>query len=118
MGGTSVGSDDGEVPAQSQHRPPATLRGGAPDWASVLRGPPTSARDAVTRHHSLLLRATRFELARRRDQLKDVGPAALDDLACQAADDALMTILDKLEEFPWNESLHHVGPVRAAGGSP
>ena len=76
------------------------LLDGPPDWASVLRGPPTPARDdALARLHPLLLRAARFELARRRDQLSDVGAAELDDLAHQAADDALMAILHKLDEF-------------------
>jgi RNA polymerase sigma-70 factor, ECF subfamily len=76
------------------------LLDGPPDWASVLRGPPTPARDdALARLHTLLLRAARFELARRRDQLSDVGAAELDDLAYQAADDALMAILHKLDEF-------------------
>lgn len=76
------------------------LLDGPPDWASVLRGPPTPARDdALARLHPLLLRAARFELARRRDQLSDVGAVELDDLAYQAADDALMAILHKLDEF-------------------
>lgn len=72
----------------------------SPDWASVLRGPPTPARDdALARLHALLLRAARFELSRRREQLGDVGAAELDDLAYQAADDALMAVLRKLDEF-------------------
>ena len=100
MGSLCVGSDDGGVPAGSHHYPPTAGLGGDPDWASVLRGPPTPARDdALARLHPLLLRAARFELARRRDQLSDVGTAELDDLAYQAADDALMAILDKLDEF-------------------
>ena len=86
------------MPARSHHTPPTV--GVDADWASVLRGPPTRARDdALFRLHTLLLRAARFELARRRDQLSEVGAAELDDLAHQAADDALMALLDKLEEF-------------------
>jgi RNA polymerase sigma-70 factor, ECF subfamily len=87
------GPDDGEVPARSHHCAEA-------DWASVLSGPPSPARtDALARLHALLLRAARFELGRRRDQLSDVGAVEIDDLAFQAADDALMAILDKLSEF-------------------
>ena len=82
--------------SESSHQPPDA----SPDWASVLRGPPTPARaDALARLHPLLLRAARFELSRRRDQLSDVGAAELDDLAYQAADDALMAILCQLDEF-------------------
>ena len=100
MGSLCVGADDGGVPARSHHYPPKAALGGDPDWACVLRGPPTPARDdALARLHPLLLRAARFELARRRDQLSDVGAAELDDLAYQAADDALMSILGKLDEF-------------------
>jgi RNA polymerase sigma-70 factor, ECF subfamily len=42
---------------------------------------------------------TRFELARRRAQLRHVGVAERDHLAAQAADDALMAILGKLDDF-------------------
>ena len=65
-----------------------------------LRGPPTQARDAaVAELHSLLLRATRFALSRRQDQLSDLGTAEVDDLAVQAADDALMSTLRTLDDF-------------------
>jgi RNA polymerase sigma-70 factor, ECF subfamily len=100
MGSVCERSDDGGVPAGSHHCPPTAGLAGSPDWATVLRGPPTPARDdALARLHPLLLRAARFELARRRDQLSDVGAAELDDLAYQAADDALIAILHKLDEF-------------------
>ena len=49
--------------------------------------------------HKLLLRATRFALSRRRDQLGGLGIAEVDDLAVQAADDALMSILRALDDF-------------------
>ena len=67
---------------------------------AVLRGPSTPAReDALALLHPLLLRATRFALSRQRDQLRDVGAAELDDLADQAADDALMSILRQLDDY-------------------
>ena len=84
----------------SPHLPIAPAVEDSPAWASVLRGPPTPAReDALARLHPLLLRATRFALSRRRDQLRDVGAAELDDLAVQAADDALMSILRQLDDY-------------------
>ena len=59
-----------------------------------------SERDAATaRLHELLLRAARFECSRRRDSLARVGAAELDDLAHQAADDALVAVLRKLDSF-------------------
>ena len=62
--------------------------------AEALHDPLT--RDgAVAALHALMLRAARFELARRRD----VPPGELEDLAVQAADDALVAVLGKLHTF-------------------
>jgi RNA polymerase sigma-70 factor, ECF subfamily len=58
-------------------------------WVAALRGPDRDA--AVAELHALLLRAARFELHRR--------GVADDDLAMEAADDALMAILGKLDDF-------------------
>jgi RNA polymerase sigma-70 factor (ECF subfamily) len=55
--------------------------------------------DAVARLHDLLLRASRFEIVRRRSALAQVRGEELDDLAMQAADDALMAVLGKLDQF-------------------
>jgi RNA polymerase sigma-70 factor, ECF subfamily len=56
--------------------------------------------DAVERLHGLLLRASHFEVARRRSALGDGDRASdFDDLAMQAADDALMAIMSKLHTF-------------------
>ena len=55
----------------------------------ALRGP--RREDAVAELHALLLRAARLEL-RRRGELDD-------DLAVEAADDALLAVLAKLDEF-------------------
>jgi RNA polymerase sigma-70 factor (ECF subfamily) len=56
--------------------------------------------DAVRRLHALLLRAARFEVARRPSAASTAhGPGELDDLAVQAAADALVAILGKLHHF-------------------
>ncbi len=68
-------------------------------WIAALRGPADARDRALSELHVLLLRAARFELGRRRGQLAGVGRAELDDLAVQAADDALMAILSKLDSF-------------------
>ena len=49
--------------------------------------------------HDVLLRAASHELSRRRSQLGSVAGPEFDDLAQQAADDALINILDKLDQF-------------------
>jgi RNA polymerase sigma-70 factor (ECF subfamily) len=62
--------------------------------------PGAPGRDhAITRLHELLLRAARFELSRRRAALSHVRGEELDDLATQAADDALMAVLAKLDDY-------------------
>ena len=63
------------------------------DWPRDLRDPATREA-ACARLHALLLRAARFEIARR-----DVPHGERDDLALQAADDALVAILAKLDTF-------------------
>ena len=67
-------------------------------WLSELNAAGAKRDDAVRRLHELLLRAARFEVARRRHMIAPpVGDH--DDLAQQAADDALVAILAKLSEF-------------------
>ena len=69
------------------------------EWlrALGLRGP--ARDDAVARLHALLLRAARFEVARRRHSLPHLRGDDLDDLAHQAADDALVSVLARLDSF-------------------
>jgi RNA polymerase sigma-70 factor (ECF subfamily) len=54
---------------------------------------------AIADLHELLLRAARFELGRRRAALSHVRGEELEDLATQAADDALMAVLAKLDDY-------------------
>jgi RNA polymerase sigma-70 factor (ECF subfamily) len=68
-------------------------------WVRALSGSGRSREEAVRRLHALLLRAARFELSRRRRALDGHAAAGLDDLATQAADDALMAIMSKLHTY-------------------
>jgi RNA polymerase sigma-70 factor, ECF subfamily len=68
-------------------------------WLDALTGTGHRHQDAVERLHALLLRAARFELARRRRALAAGRPGELDDLATPAAADALMAILAKLHTY-------------------
>ena len=54
---------------------------------------------AIRELHELLLRAARFEVGRRRAALSHVRGEELDDIANQAADDALMAVLAKLDTY-------------------
>ena len=58
------------------------------EWLRALRLRGPARDDAVARLHALLLRAARFEVARRRHSLPHLRGDDLDDLAHQAADDA------------------------------
>jgi RNA polymerase sigma-70 factor, ECF subfamily len=69
------------------------------DWVERL-APQSPGRDAaIEALHALLLRAARFEIARRRAAVAHLRGNDLDDLAHQSADDALVAILSKLGEF-------------------
>jgi RNA polymerase sigma-70 factor, ECF subfamily len=65
-------------------------------WIAALRRRDSAA---ILRLHELLLRASRFEVSRRRGSLSFVRGEELDDLATQAADDALVAVLAKLDDF-------------------
>jgi RNA polymerase sigma-70 factor, ECF subfamily len=79
---------------------PPLLDSGRPDaesrsWVDALSGTGPRHEEAVAALHALLLRAARFEVARRGGGHSD----GLDDLATQAADDALMAIMRKLPTY-------------------
>jgi RNA polymerase sigma-70 factor (ECF subfamily) len=69
------------------------------EWLRSLRSDGRERDDAVERLHALLLRAARYECARRRPTLPHLRGNDLDDIANQAADDALVSILARLDAF-------------------
>ena len=76
-------------------RPDAESR----EWLRALQAGGAERDEAVARLHALLLRAARFEVARRRPTLPHLRGGDLDDIANQAADDALMSVLRRLDDF-------------------
>jgi hypothetical protein len=68
-------------------------------WLRDLSATGTVRDEAVSRLHAALLRATRFEVARRRPMLPHLRGNDLDDIAHQAANDALMSVLARLDDF-------------------
>lgn len=64
-------------------------------WHRALSDTGSAGQYAVERLHAMLLRAARFEVARRRRTVDE----DLDDLAVQAADDALLTIMGRLHAY-------------------
>jgi RNA polymerase sigma-70 factor (ECF subfamily) len=65
-------------------------------WLEQLR---EGRDDAVADLHALLLRAARFEVARRRPALPHLRGGELDEIAHEAAHDALLSILARLDNF-------------------
>jgi RNA polymerase sigma-70 factor (ECF subfamily) len=68
------------------------------EWVRALRGGGTAREAAVVRLHELLLRVARGEVRRRGGRLRIDGPE-LDDVAHQAAADALLAITAKIGTF-------------------
>ena len=78
------------------------------DWLRTPRGDGLRRDEAVARLHALLLRAARFEVARRRPTLPHLRGNELDAIATEAADDALMSV--------WRTSTTSAAPAASRRG--
>jgi RNA polymerase sigma-70 factor, ECF subfamily len=90
------------VPADSgvgeSHVAAARLDAESSEWLRTLGCAGPAREAALGRLHELLVRIARGEVARRGPRLNITGPE-LDDLAYQAAADALLAITGKLGQF-------------------
>lgn len=68
-------------------------------WVEQLRPGHPRRDQTVAKLHEVLVRVAFHELSRRRGQLRAISGPEFDDVAQQAADDALMKVLAKLDEF-------------------
>ena len=68
------------------------------EWCQALAGTGRLREAALARLHAMLVRIARGEVQRRAPRLRITGPE-LDDLACQAAADAMLAIIGKLGQF-------------------
>ena len=68
-------------------------------WLETLRSDGARYDAAILRLHSLLLSEARYQVRRRTAALAHPSGRDLDDLAVQAADDALVAVLRKLDRF-------------------
>jgi RNA polymerase sigma-70 factor (ECF subfamily) len=68
-------------------------------WLDGLRAQSPRHHECVRELHALLLRVARREVNRRRDLLGGASGPELDDLAHQAAGDALLSIIDNLGTY-------------------
>jgi RNA polymerase sigma-70 factor (ECF subfamily) len=74
----------------------AALDAESDQWVQALSGPDRD--QAAARLHELLLRIARGEIRRRRTSWEITGPE-VDDLAHQAADDAVLAVMRRVHEF-------------------
>lgn len=68
-------------------------------WLEQLRACGPMREAAIGRLHAILLSEARYEVRRRTARLSHPSGPDLEDLAIQAADDALMAVLGKLDQF-------------------
>ena len=99
-GGVSLATGmSSSLPMSAADSEPERAQADSRAWLSALRSPGAERDEAIARLHELLLRAARFEVSRRRSALSHVRGEELDDLALQAADDALVAVLAKLDDY-------------------
>jgi len=79
--------------------PPAEADLESRAWLSRLRAEGRQRDEAMRELRELLLRAARFEVGRRRAAFPHLRGGDFDDLAQQSADDALLAIITKLDDF-------------------
>ena len=84
------------TPVRDRVQPPGSIAKG---WVARLSIDNPEREAAIEELHTLLLKAARLEVNRRRAQLPQLRDNDHDDLAHQSADDALVAILRKLGDF-------------------
>jgi RNA polymerase sigma-70 factor (ECF subfamily) len=87
------------LPMSAAESEPDRAHADSSAWLCALRSTGREREVATERLHELLVRAARFEVSRRRAALSRVRGEELDDLALQAADDALVAVLAKLNDY-------------------
>jgi RNA polymerase sigma-70 factor, ECF subfamily len=93
----SPGASLRQVP--SGEWPASALDDDSQAWIDALTAAGRPRDEAVGSLHALLLRAARFEVRRRYASFTHLSPLDIADLATQAADDALVSVLAHLQDF-------------------
>jgi RNA polymerase sigma-70 factor (ECF subfamily) len=89
-----------EQPAEARSEVPLdAVDGASQQWLRRLGADGAEREDAVGELRVLLLRAARFEIERRRATVPHLRGGDFDDLAQQSANDALLAVLAKLDQF-------------------
>lgn len=90
---------DSDAPVKPAVPETAALDDESGRWLASLGGEGAERDDTVARLHALLLRAARSEVNRRAVTLVQLSVSDIDDLALQAADDAVVAVLARLHTF-------------------
>jgi len=86
--------------AVAEAPPPASLLDPeSREWLRCLRATGTERDEAIARLHLVLVKAARFEVSRRKPTLPHLRGNELGDIAQEAADDALISVLAQLDHF-------------------
>jgi RNA polymerase sigma-70 factor (ECF subfamily) len=94
LAGMTAGSVEVEAPHAERPLDPESRR-----WLERLSATGAVREEALGELHALLLKAARFEVARRSAGLAHVRRSDVDDVALHAAGDALVAILRRLGDF-------------------
>jgi RNA polymerase sigma-70 factor (ECF subfamily) len=92
--GAAIVEEAAEPPREPPPPDPDSSR-----WLVRLRSTGRERDDALKELHALLLRAARFAISSRGAVVPQLGREGLEDLATQAADDALVSILARLDDY-------------------
>lgn len=92
-GGDRTSSPNGDRTRQMHHD------GESDRWVAQLRPGHPRRDQTVARLREVLLRMVYYELSRRRTRLGSITGPEFDDIAQQAANDTLITVLARLDEF-------------------
>ena len=88
------------VSADDRVPPSLDLTGADPEnWVEALSTPGPGQDHAMDRLHQMMLRACHHQVRRMSSALAGVGSERLDEIANQAADEAMMAVLAKLSTF-------------------
>jgi RNA polymerase sigma-70 factor, ECF subfamily len=98
-GAATVGAVEAGIPTSTRAPVSPALDAESREWLRCLRAEDATRDEAVGRLHALLVRAARFEISRRRPTLPHLRGDELDDIAMEAAADALMSVLRRLDDF-------------------
>ena len=97
--GGAVSTDAGSPRVDGARDPATDLDPDSRQWLDDLRAGGPRHDSAIGNLHALLLKAARFEVARRRATMPHLRGNDFDDVANEAADDALVSVLARLDDF-------------------